>query len=73
MQVYELLEKFRNKGACNHTQYVANKLLNELKTHLHDDRWFKLYTSHMHYLLGEGASEFFETVNCLKSRYENKI
>ncbi len=67
------LKTLLNKGACIHTQDKANSCLYILKTQIEKEHYNELFTAHQHYLLGEGAQEFYDVTNRLIEYYNHKF
>lgn len=69
--VLKTLEEFRNKGAAWQSQSKANSLLLKLRSLLPDSDWWELNISHSHYLIGEGAEEFYDTCKRIKVKIKS--
>jgi len=69
-EIVILLEKFRNKAGCMHTQHEANKVSRQLKELLEEKDYTYLYTAHSHFTLGEGAEELYDMCKKLKEKYK---
>ena len=70
-EIIILLEKFRNKAGCMHTQRVANKVKLELYDLLESNEFSELSTAHSHFTLGEGPEELYDVCKKLKEKYGN--
>ena len=70
-RIIELLNKFRNKAGCIHSQYVTVQIFNELRDLLSKEDSVKLSIAHSHYQIGEGADELYNICNQLIQKYGN--
>lgn len=70
--ILDIITMFQNKGACIHTQDVAERYKKELKERLLEQEYWDLNLAHNHYLLGEGRGEFDGVCNRLKSAYQKQ-
>lgn len=64
------LEELRNKGGCHHTEHKANQVLGKLRYFITPQDYHSLSTAHAHFsTCGEGASELYELIKQIKSKY----
>lgn len=71
VDILSLLDRMRNKGACIYSQNEAERLFKQLKKILKEDEFQKLSTAHSHYVIGEGAGEFYEVCEKLNEVYSD--
>lgn len=64
-----LINQFRHKAGCWHSQRQADSLLPKLKEKLTEKEFVTLSIAHNHYKIGEGAGELYAVCTDLNEKY----
>jgi len=66
----DLINQFKNKAYCSHSQRKAHSLYRMLKDVLSEMELHELTSAWCHYEIGEGPGELFEVCSRLIEKYD---